>query len=334
MRAITKLYMLGLILILALVACGEAADNMTSATTTPVPGAIKVAMIIPGEIDDGSWGQIGYEGLKLIEKEVGAQVAYTTHVPFGSPVEPVEFFRQYAEEGFDLIIGHGGGYVDEAETVAEEFPNSTFAVVGRHEGNNKNYGSFSYRAEETGYLSGVVAALKTKSNKIAFIGAMEDPLLNALATAYELGAKSINPGVQVNIEWLGSWTDQDKARQIADAAIESGADVLMVNADAAALGVYDAAARAGVYAIGGPRDDHELAPDAILTSIVVRIPKLLLQGAELVQRGRFEGKQYTFGLSDGVQDIAPFYGMLSPEEEETVSLIRSKIISGETRVVR
>ena len=312
--------------VLALTGCGGT-ENETSSNTGPqTPNAFKVAMIIGGPIDDNGWGQVGYEGLKLIEKELGAEIAYAAAV---ADADAENLFRQYAKEGFDFVIGHGAGYPDAAKTVAEEFPRTKFAVVTSFAGNNKNLGALTFRSGEIGYLAGTVAALKTKTNKVAWIGAFDYPVLREQATFFERGAKTMNPEIEVSIKWVESWTDQAKAREVAQALIESGYDVLLGNADTAALGIIDAAEKAGVYAIAVGKDQHELAPATILTSLMLHVPELTLRGAIMVQKGRWEGKQYKLGLREGVHELAPFYGLLTPEEEGIVIGIRDKILLGE-----
>lgn len=318
------------LILLSLVLAGCGGSNHTAAgSAQAASGAFKVALLLPGEADDKSWSQVGYEGLKLVEKELGAQVAYTANVP---EAEAEKVARKYASEGYDFIIGHGGEYVAGFEVVAKEFPRIKFAVVGGYSGNNKNFGALGFRADEIGYLPGVVAGLKTKTNKIAFIGGIDYPDPKTNAEAFKMGARSVNPQVEVSIEWVGSWSDADKAGEIAQAQIAAGVDVLTVNADAAGAGVIEAAKKAGVYAIGWVVDQNDLASQTILTSGIQRTPALYLEGATLVQQGRWEGKQYRFGLQEGVQDLAPFHGLLTPEEEATVKAVRENILTNKIDV--
>jgi basic membrane lipoprotein Med (substrate-binding protein (PBP1-ABC) superfamily) len=212
--------------------------------------------------------------------------------------------------------------------VAEEFPRTSFAVVAGYAGNNKNFGALSFRDGEMGYLTGVVAALKTKTNKVAYIGGEPYAHTQEHATLFERGAKATKPAIAVSIRWVESWTDADKTRQITQAETEAGADVLVISVDQASSAGLDVVQKAGVYAIGWSVDQHELAPDTILTSAIQRVPVLLLEGANLVQQGRWEGKQYKFGLREGAQDLAPFYGLLTPEEEERVKAVKEDILTG------
>jgi basic membrane lipoprotein Med (substrate-binding protein (PBP1-ABC) superfamily) len=317
-----------MVLLMALAGCG----GVPTPTPTTVPSAFKVAMIVPGPIDDQSWSQSGYEGLQLIEKELGAEVAYTANSDGMSEAEVELIFREYAKEGYNFIIGHGGEYIEAAEVMAEEFPRTNFAVVAGYPGNNKNLGALSFREGEMAYLVGVVAALKTQTNKVAYIGGEPYMHMQNQADLFERGAKATNPLVVVTVEWVESWTDEEKTRQISEAETMAGVDVLSLNVDKASQAGFEVAEGAGIYAIGWTSDQHELAPNTILTSAIQRVPVLLLEGATLVQLDRWEGKQYKFGLREGAQELAPFYGLLTPEEEERVKAVKEDILTGKIEV--
>lgn len=310
---------------LTLIGCSAAASSdLPTDSTEAAPGAFKVAIVLPGPVDDKSWSQAGYEGLMLVNKELGAQVAHTDNV---SEADAEKVFRQYATEGYNFIIGHGGEYVSALEIVAQEFPRTKFAAVAGYAGNNENFGGIAFRADEIGYLGGVVAGLKTKTNKIVFIGGVDYPDLQANAAAFEQGAKSVNPKVEVATEWVGSWTDTAKATEITQAQIAAGADVIITNADTAGLAAIKEAEKAGIYAIGWAVDQHDQAPNTVLTSMVQRTPVLFLEAANLVQQGRWEGKQYRFGLQEKAQGLAPFYGLLTAEEEAKVQAVEEDILT-------
>jgi basic membrane lipoprotein Med (substrate-binding protein (PBP1-ABC) superfamily) len=247
--------------------------------------------------------------------------------------EQEKIVHQYAADGFNFIIGQGGEYVTAFETVAKEFPQTQFVVVTDYAGNNKNFGAVGIRPEESGYLGGVVAALKTKTNKIAYIGGEEYASGTAEVSGFKEGAKAVNPAVEVTITWVESWSDQDKAKEIALAQIAAGADVLAVDADIAGLAALAVAEEKGIKTIGWVQDQHELAPKTMLTSILQQVPVMLLKSATLVRQGRWEGKQYSFGLQDGVVSLAPFNGALTPEEEARVKQAQEDIISGKINIL-
>lgn len=317
---------------LALAGCSAGQNSVAPEPAKAAPGAFKVAILLPGPADDGGWSQSGYEGLKLIEKELGAEVAYTANVPEAES-EQEKITHQYAADGFNFIIGQGGEYVTAFETVAKEFPQTRFVVVTDYAGNNKNFGAVGIRPEEAGYLAGVVAALKTKTNKVAYIGGEEYASGTAEVSGFEKGVKAVNPAVEVTITWVESWSDQDKAKEIALAQIAAGADVLAVDADIAGLAALEVAEQKGIKTIGWVQDQHELAPKTMLTSVLQQVPVMLLKSATLVRQGRWEGKQYTFGLQEGVAGLAPFYGALTPEEEARVKQAQEDIITGKINIL-
>ncbi len=291
----------------------------------PEAGELRVAMILPGARDDGAWSQAGYEGLELIERELGARIAFSENVGAG---DAERVLRSYARDGNDFIIGHGGEYIHAAEVVAAEFPTTSFAVVAAYPGNNRNLGALSYREGEVGYLCGVVAALKTRSQRVAFVSGVLYPHTLEQAVSFERGVKAIHPGIVVTIDWVGSWTDAERTRALVRTRLAQGADVVLVSVDKASVAGFEEVKAHGAWAIGWSVDQHAVAPETIVTSAIQRAQVLLLEGARLVRQGRWEGKQYKFGLREGAQDLAPFYGLLTPEDVAVVGRIRDDIEAG------
>mgnify|MGYP003865622809 CR=1 FL=1 len=314
------------------IGCGVTGSNPAPNSQLVMSSTFKVAMTLPDAIDDGSWSQSGYQGLKSIEKQLGAKIAYTEKTDDLSDVEVTNVFRQYAKEGFDLIIGHGGRFVFAAEIAAKEFPRTKFAVVGTFPGNNRNLAALSFRSGELGYLTGVVAALKTKTNKVSFIGGVDYPHIKEGAILFERGAKATKPDITVIIEWVGNWTDKEKCQKIAEKHIKSGVDVILNNADPGSLPLHQLAKKHGIHTIGWIQDLYQLAPGTVLTSAIQDSPALLLQAATLVREGRWEGKQYKFGLREKVQKLAPFRGSLTPEQEAVVNKVKEDILIGKIDV--
>lgn len=306
--------------------CGGTTEQPASPTTeTSSANNFRVALVLTGPIDDGAWNGSGYEGLQLIKQELDAEVDYIENVAID---DAEDVFRQYAQENYDFIIGHGGRLEASIKVVAAEFPRIKFVVSTVYAGNNRNLGAVSFRDGEVGYLTGVVAGLKTETNKVAYVGGAAIPALVEQATLFERGAKSVNPDVQVHVEWLEDWNDQAKAKAVAETLLADQVDVFTVDANIAGLAVHEVAQQAGVYSIGWSKDQHEIAPETILTSAVQHPALLLLKAAKLVKLGRWEGKLYKFGLHDGVQELAPFYGLLTPEEEEQVNQVKADIMTG------
>lgn len=293
----------------------------------------KVAIVLPATRNDGSWSQAGYEGLKLIEKELGAQIAYSENATDLPETEKEQILEKYAKDRFDFVIGHGGEFLAAVEKVAKDYPRVKFSATTNCAGNNINQGCLSIRSGELGYLTGAIAAMKTKTNKVAFIGGVDYPHMKERAMLFERGAKSMNPKIEVNITWLGNWTDRAKIKKIAEQQFESGVDVISISAEPAEESVFPLAQEKGFWTIGWDRDRSSLAPDRVITSAIQNIPQLVLKGATLVQTGRWQGKQYKLGIEDGVQELAPFRGLLTPEEEAKVKAITEDILTDKIDVL-
>lgn len=308
--------------------------NAPETTNNNVKSNFKVAILLPEFITEGSWSPSGYQGLKLIEKELNATVAYTEDINHKSIEEITNIFRDYANQNYDLIIGHGSEdlTLPAAEIIAQEFPLINFAITGNCSGNNANLGCIDFRRDEISYLVGVVAALKSQTGKIAFLGGFPYPTLNEEANALPKGAKSIQPNSEIKIEWLNSWTDSKKALEIAQKQLDLGVDVVIVHGDPATIPVHELAAKNGVWSIAWNLDQNELAPQTVITSVILKIPELLLKAAILVQEGHWQGQQYKFGFLENVQELAPFRNNLTPEAESKVEIIKQNILTGRINV--
>ena len=312
------LWLIGLIFITWTMVCHQPAFAEDG-----VRHSFKTALLLPREVDADGWTRSGYAGLLLIGKKLQSEIAYSENIP---EPEFEQVFRRYAQDGFDFIIGHGGQFISAAEVAAKEFPRTKFAVVTKYSGNNRNLGALSLREGEMGFLAGVVAAVKTKKQKIGFIGGVLYKVNRETISLFEQGVKHIDPNITVFVDWNESWTDRERAMQLARKQIQSGIDILVVGAGKAGLAIHPIAQKAGVYTIGWIEDQYNLAPGNVITSIVQDIPQLLLQGATLARKGRWEGKQYKFGLREGVQYLARFRGMLSPDQEKQVQTVLDDII--------
>jgi len=125
---------------------------------------VRVAALFDGPITDKNWAQFGYDGLLQVKKNMGWDIAYTDRLTID---QYAEVLRNYAREGFDRVVGHSGGFMEPALEVASEFPNTQFIVINGQKTNSKNITSYIEDAYEQGYLMGALAALVTKTKKVA-----------------------------------------------------------------------------------------------------------------------------------------------------------------------
>ncbi|MGH8525001.1 MAG: BMP family protein, partial [Gammaproteobacteria bacterium] len=256
------------------------------------PTKLKVAAALPGIVTDKGFNQAAFEALKRMEKELGAQTAFTERV---NQPDQIEVMSDYARRGFDLIIGHGGEFDDAGKKVAARFPKAK-VVISAGTVTGPNLGSAKVNFFQMGFMGGTVAGMATKSGKVAVIIAQKFKSTDDMLAGFTQGAKWANPQVEVASSYTGNWDDVGKAKEAALAHVAKGADVIWPILDHALIGVYDAAKEKKISAIGFTGDQLDMAPDVILTSALQNIGIVLFEMAKLVNQGKFQGKSYVYGL--------------------------------------
>jgi basic membrane protein A len=262
-------------------------------------------MLLPGPINDGGWNASAFAGLEDIKvKYPNADISYQESVP---PSNFEEIFRSYAAAGYDLVFGHGFQFGDAAIKVAKEFPNVKFCITSTDIFSPPNVSSVRNDTGEMGYLMGIIAAHMTKTNTVGVVGGADIPPIADPVLAFELAAKSVKPGIRVFSTLTGSSEDVPKAKEVTLNMIEQGADIVFGDANQSSLGVFDACREKGVWALAPISDQHEYAPDTILTSGICNVPKSISAVADLVVAGKLEPKYYQMGAAQEAVWVAPYY---------------------------
>jgi basic membrane lipoprotein Med (substrate-binding protein (PBP1-ABC) superfamily) len=199
-----------------------------------------------------------------------------------------------------LVFAHGFEFQGPAERVSAEYPNTVFIVTSGSRAHG-NVAPLIFRLEEASYLAGMVAGGLTRTNVLGFVGGIELPPIKAAYDGWVNGARSVNPKVKTREIYLNSFDDAAAGREAALALIRIGADMFHHNADAAALGVFQAVKESpGVYIFGANADQSALAPGRVVGSAVIDLPRALLLVAKEVKSRTFRPKVESFGLESGV----------------------------------
>lgn len=266
------------------------------------PPPFRVALITPGSISDAAWNSGAYAGLQQIHDSLQVPVS---QVEARTPAEQEEALRTYAAQGYNLVFAHGFEFQGPAERVAAEYPKPVF-IVTSGERVQGNVAPLVFRLSEASYLAGMVAGGLTRTNVIGFVGGVELPPVREASDAWVAGARAVNPKVTSRVTYLNNWDDAALGREAARALIRVGADMLHHNADAAAIGLFQAAKEApGVYVFGANADQAALAPERVIGSAVIDLPRALLLVARDVRGGTFVPKVESFGLASGVVKYVP-----------------------------
>jgi basic membrane protein A and related proteins len=273
-----------------------------SACSSHHSAGLKVALVTPGSVADAAWNSGAYQGLLRIHDSLGFSIS---HVEAKTPAEQSEALRAYAAQGYDLVFAHGFEFQDMAERVSEGYPHTVFIVTsGRR--SRLNVSPLIFRLEEASYLAGMAAGGLTKSNILGFIGGIELPPIKAAYQGWVNGGKAVNPKIQSRAVYLNSFDDVAAGNEAALALMEAGADVFHHNADAAALGLFQAVKQhPGIYVFGANTDQSSLAPGHVPGSAVIDLPHAFLLVASEVKQGTFVPHVEVFGLKSEVVKYVP-----------------------------
>jgi basic membrane protein A len=239
--------------------------------------------------------------------------------------------REYAEAGNTLIIGEVFGAEQEAREVAADYPNVAFLMGSsfKEDAGLPNFSVFDNYIQDAAYLSGIIAGSMTATNNIGMVGGFPIPEVNRLMNAFMAGALEMNPDIEFQVSFIGSWFDPPKAKETAFAMIENGADVLY----AERFGVSDAAQEKGVLAIGNVIDTQSDYPETVVASAIWNFEPTLDMAIASVQAGDFTAADYgvySF-MNQGGNELAPlgtFEGKVPADAMELVATRQAEIMSG------
>jgi basic membrane protein A and related proteins len=326
---------IGFAMLFVLLSC----DGSGGATRDSSPGAaaaaskpFRVALLTPGPISDRSWNGGAYDGLVAIRDSLGAQIS---HVQTKTPAEFEENFRQYGAQGYDLVIGHGFEFQDAAVRVGPEFPKTIYITTS---GNTvkANVAGIQFAFEEASYLAGILAAGMTTSGAIGAIGGTELPPVKRSFAAYAAGARSAKPGIRVVVSYVGNWDDVSAGKEQALAQINRKSDVLFQNADAAGLGVFQAARESGsTYVIGANADQNAVAPEVTLGSVVIDLRHAFLLVAKEIKERRFTPRVVSLGIRENVVRLVlnpTLQSRISAPVRATIDSVQRRLFDGSLRI--
>jgi basic membrane protein A len=254
----------------------------------------KAAMLLPGSINDQSWNAMGYQGLAKLKAQ-GWETAYSENV---QSADEVQALRDYAKRGYELVIGHTGRFLSAAERVGRDYPKTTFIVGSGSEGSGKNVASVDFNNNQFGYLMGVLAAKMSKTGKIGSVNSLEGlPNVVAQVGAYRLGAKSVNPKIQVKVIYIKDMEDAAAAKEAALSLADWGADFISGKLNAAQSGIIQAAKERNILCNGRSTDHTGIAPNNVATNIVEKWDEMYAAAADEAKAGKLGGKYELFGLN-------------------------------------
>lgn len=287
----------------------------------------RVAMVLPGLKTDEAFNQYTYEGMLRAAEDFNIETAYVEEV---AQDEQVEVIRQFAQDGYDIIIGQGGQFGEALMTVAKEFPDQNFVFsVATDTGGVPNLTAATVSYSHAGYMAGVMACHTTNANKVAMIlGEWYDPH-RQMEASIKQALTTCGKEIEFTSVATGSWSDVNKAREASLALVADGYDVLIPCLDAAYVGVLTAAQDSeGVWIVGTVIDMAPVAPDVVVGSALFNWNELGYQEAAGML---LDGKTHILGIAEnGISYVTN--DLLSAEGKAAVEEAVAGLKSGELDV--
>ena len=293
---------------------------------------IKVGFVVPSTRDDLAWSQAMYEGIVAVQEELGSdKLELSISERLGNPVDAAAAIRQYASQGYDLIIAHGAQYQSLLNDIAPDFPKTTFAYGTGYAAKFPNIFAYDPHSQEGAYIGGVVAGMMTKSGVIGLVGPVEAGDAIKYNKGFEMGVKAVNPKAEVRIAYTGSFNDLVGAGEIARTAINAGADFLSGSSQQSVGALKAVAEHKGVYWISTDLNMKNVAPESVLLAQVYLFKNVVREMLDSRAKGELGGRAIPLSIANGNIDIQ-INRELPPEVAQKVEEIKSDIASGKLKI--
>lgn len=317
MRRLVGLF--AVVVLIALAGCGPEKKGATpSGTSAGQPGgtttgaSIKGAMVTDtGGIDDLSFNAGSWEGLKKAQTDFG--LPKPRYLESKEAADYKGNLSTLAEQKNDIVFAVGFIMENALKEVAPNYPNIKFAIIdgkvptGADGKPLPNCTALKFREEEGSFLVGYLAAKMSKTGAIGFVGGLELPLIKKFEAGYIAGAKTANPNIRIVSKYLASFTDNVKGKLYAEQEFRDGADIIFHAAGKGGLGVLDAVAEkgAGYYGIGVDKDQDDLHPGRVLTSMMKGVDAAVYNTVKDLKDGKWTPGEHEFGIKEGGIHLSP-----------------------------
>ncbi len=302
-------------------------------------GVLKVALILPGKKDDVSFNQAMFQGMQKYadahKDEIDLKIVENVYEV--ADIEPA--LMDFADQGYDVVFGHGFQFMEPIVKVAPNYPDTDF-LLGTGYKSVDNSAIYDVELESGGYLMGVIAALATQSNKIGVVGGADASEIFRGHEGFKMGAKSVNPDIEIQEVYTGDWTDTAGAKEAAVGMYDSGVDVIWHSGDGIGLGVVQAAAEKDMYCLGNVADQTSLAEKNVLSGVVYQWEAVIAGIFDDIRSGSFTGRQeadrfYWINAENEGLNYAPINdpkGWLTDEDKAQIEDTFKKLQAGEIEI--
>ncbi|WEK03588.1 MAG: BMP family ABC transporter substrate-binding protein [Candidatus Devosia phytovorans] len=285
---------------------------------------------------DKSFNEAAYNGGQAWKEETGGNFV---DLELQNDAQREQALRRFAGQGANPIVMAGFSWTAALTAVAPEFPDTNFVVLDTVV-EAPNVQSILFDEHTGSFLVGALAALKSETGTVAFVGGMDVPLIHKFYCGYAQGAKAANPDVTLIENYTGTtpaaWNDPVTAGELTKAAIDAGADVIFAAAGGSGIGVLQTAKDSGKFSIGVDSNQNYMQPGSVLTSMVKRVDVAVKNAlTEAADDATFKPGVTILGLAeDGVGYSVDEFNeaLLTPEMTAAAEDYKAKIIAGEIEV--
>lgn len=316
------------------------------ASVTSGEGALRVGLVLDiGGLGDKSFNDGAYDGLKAARDQLKARISL---IEPGDGSDRESALRLLAAQGHPLVLGVGFMFTDDLNRVSAAYPAVKFAGIdysvafdaaGQPISPPHNVLALKFKEEEGSFLVGAAAGLVSQSRVVGFVGGMDIPLIHKFEAGYRAGVLAVCASCQVLSAYAGvtptAFKDPAKGKELALSQNDRGADVIFHASGSTGLGVFEAVRERKILAIGVDADQQAEAPGFILTSMVKRVDRAVLEASRAVAEGQFEGGIKTLGLAEGGVDYvwdAHNQRWLTPQIRAKLEELRAELVAGKIQV--
>jgi len=284
---------------------------------------------------DKSFNEGVFNGVEQFKKETGIEYR---EFEVTNETQREQALRRMAQRGANPIIGVGFAQAPAMEKVAKEFPDTRFTIIDAVV-DLPNVRSVVFKEHEGSFLVGMIAAMKSQSGKVGFVGGMDIPLISKFACGYEQGAKHVSASTEVLQNMTGTtpaaWNDPTRGSELAKSQFDRGVDVIYAAAGGTGVGVYQTAEDSGKFAIGVDSNQNHLHPGTMLTSMLKRVDVAAYKAFKDANDGSWTGGVQVLGLSEeGVGWALDQYNkdLITADMKAKVEAASAEIVAGKLKV--
>ena len=307
-----------------------ASTDTSASDDDPEAPSCRAALVTgAGGLGDQSFNDSANAGFERARDELGVDIEV---IESAADTDVELNLIDAAADGVDVAFAIGFQMVDPVTNASAEHPDTTFGIVDAVV-DQPNVASLVFNEPEGSFLAGVVAGSVSETGTIGFVGGLEIPLIEGFYAGYAAGARSVDPDIEVLLNYAGAFDDPGRGKEIALSEYGDGADVIFHAAGGTGLGVFEAANETGNWVIGVDADQSGLAPDYTLTSMMKRVDNAVFATIESVCDGSFSAGTQVFGLSEDGVGLAESTANNTPADVIAVADdFRQRIIDGEIKV--